>query len=190
VDEYRSEATTGKILFFEAGAYFDGVVGDATRAYGKRLLRFHRYVAFVKPDLFLVLDDLAADTPRTFDWLAHSYGDIAIDERQVTITKGKASLLIRTLLPADVTWRLERTPPDTNGEPLLKHLVLRPDGKRASVLFLNAMVVGRDQKTLSNLEVTETEQSVSVGFSTSRGRSIVVFDTQAQRISFETEEEM
>lgn len=169
--QYKGENSNGRIVFFQAGPDFDAVVGDASRAYGDRLARFCRYVAFLKPDMFLVLDDLQAPEPVAFDWLAHSYGDIGIQGSDVRIRKPKAGLLIRSLLPEGAAWHLERTPPDSNGERLLKHLALRPTGRVKAVRFLTALFVSPLDG--EGLPVSVHEEGERVVASVERGQEAV-----------------
>lgn len=61
---------------------YDYVKGSAAEAYGGQLTRFDRHIAFMKPHgYYVVMDDLASDTPRTYDWVLYgaSMKDIAID---------------------------------------------------------------------------------------------------------------
>ena len=51
----------------------DYVVGDATEAYGTGTLsRFRRHIVFIKPDTFVMVDDLRGPgQPRRFEWRYH-----------------------------------------------------------------------------------------------------------------------
>ncbi|NLT42010.1 MAG: hypothetical protein GXX93_05015, partial [Anaerolineae bacterium] len=172
--QYKGEGANGRIVHFQAGPDFDAVVGDASHAYGDRLTRFRRYVAYLKPDVFLVLDDLEAPDPATFDWLAHSYGEITIAGRDVHIRKPKAGLLMRALWPTDASWHLERTPPDSNGERLFKHLALRPAEKARSVPFLVALFVSPLDGAGVPVEVEENGERMLV--SVQRGEETVALE--------------
>jgi hypothetical protein len=72
-------------------------VADAAAAYKGKLTRFQRHIVFVRPGLFLVLDDLAAPSPATFQWLLHALDKMEVDEarRQVVSRRGPASLTVR-----------------------------------------------------------------------------------------------
>jgi hypothetical protein len=58
----------------ESHAAYDSVIGDAGDIYvdEARLVRFRRQVLFLKPDVFVVADDLAARGPSRFEWLLHA----------------------------------------------------------------------------------------------------------------------
>ena len=46
--------------------------GEAAAAYGGTLQRFTRHLIFVKPDLIIVNDQLAAPAPAAFEWHLHA----------------------------------------------------------------------------------------------------------------------
>ncbi len=180
--QYKSDHTNGRIVLFETSPEFDAVIGDASGAYGGRLTRFRRCIAFVKPHCFLILDDLIAPQPSSFDWLAHSYGDIAIHGSDVTIRKPKAGLLIRSVLPEGASWRLERTPPDTNDERLLKHLALRPSQKMSSVRFLTALLVSPADRGPVSIQAEEKGDAVTARVTLGNRSFSVAFDLSKGRI--------
>jgi hypothetical protein len=184
IDQYKSDQTVGKVVFFEASETQDAVVGDASRAYGSLLTCFVRYIAFIKPSCFLVLDDLAADEPRRFDWLAHSYGEISIEGRDVRIRKPKAELLIRTFLPEDASWFLEQTPPDTNGERLAKHLTLRPTEPAGSLLLLNGLFVSTDGVAVPSVAIEGQDRKLVARVETEERSVKVRFDLEGRRVDF------
>lgn len=52
---------------------YDYVKGSAAGAYGNpKLTKFDRHVVYLKPDTFIMLDDLQADAPRVYDWILYS----------------------------------------------------------------------------------------------------------------------
>ncbi len=51
----------GRIVSFEVGEEVDVAVGDATAAYGGKLKRYLRTLAYVKPDVVLVYDRVSSD---------------------------------------------------------------------------------------------------------------------------------
>lgn len=53
---------------------YDSLIGDAGNIYvdEARLARFRRQVLFLKPNVFVVADDLAAREPSRFEWLLHA----------------------------------------------------------------------------------------------------------------------
>ncbi|MDF2715248.1 MAG: heparinase, partial [Paenibacillus sp.] len=52
---------------------YNYVKGSAAGAYGNlNLTKFDRHVVYLKPDTFVMLDDLQADAPRVYDWILYS----------------------------------------------------------------------------------------------------------------------
>lgn len=66
---------------------YDFITGSAPGAYGDRLSRFDRHIVFVKPNYYVILDDLASALPRTYDWVLYGAGmkDVAIDGEAATV---------------------------------------------------------------------------------------------------------
>lgn len=176
MEQYKGRNANGRILYFAATPEHDAVVGDASTAYGDSLTRFRRFVAFIKPDTVLVLDDLAAPTPSTFDWLAHSYGEIDIRGGDVAIRKQRAWLLLRALLPQTAKWYVEETPPDTDGRRLRQHLALRPAAAGERLRFLVALHVGPPAVVAPELTVTESGDMVAVRLADPAGPWAIAFD--------------
>lgn len=52
---------------------YDYIKGSAANAYmNPKLTRFDRHVVYLKPDTFVMLDDLQADAPRVYDWILYN----------------------------------------------------------------------------------------------------------------------
>jgi len=82
-------------------------VGDATAAYKGKLSRFLRHIIYVRPNAFLIYDDLEAPEPSTFTWCCHALEEMQLDEgsRRITVTRGDATLEIFFAMPETVTMR-------------------------------------------------------------------------------------
>lgn len=111
----QSLAAKGEIAAFYHGPRWDYVRGDATKAYGPiadpaggsplSLTRFWRHVLFLRPDIFIIYDELSVDRQGAlFTWLLHSYVRMQVDEerRLVTIPADNAVLEVRFLLPGSL----------------------------------------------------------------------------------------
>lgn len=70
---------TGEITAFEDRGDYAYLRGDAADAYVAPLERFDRHVCFIRPDTFLVYDDLAASEAVPFTWLLHGHEGPTID---------------------------------------------------------------------------------------------------------------
>jgi len=120
----HSAAPHGRIAQFEFTPQWDYVVGDATAAYGGRLTRFRRHVAFVKPDgsgndapLIVLYDDLEAQQPATFQFMLHALKPFELDERQLrlSVEQPKAGVDVQYLAAVPLglrQWDGFQPPPD------------------------------------------------------------------------------
>ena len=105
---------TGYSRHFIHSRDYDYVEGVATRCYPEELgLRnFTRRILFLRPDLFVLVDELAADRPRLFQWRLASLGDFSAgrERGRFTLHRGKAALDIVIASPPHYTWLAGETP--------------------------------------------------------------------------------
>lgn len=103
----HSAAAKGRLTGFRASPECDFVTGDATAAYGTLVRRALRHVAFVKPDLIVICDDLATPEPATFQFMLHGLAPFTVDESQarLTLERPKAGLTAQYLPPAPLAFR-------------------------------------------------------------------------------------
>ncbi|MDH7570706.1 MAG: hypothetical protein QHJ73_14090, partial [Armatimonadota bacterium] len=99
----RSREAKGAITAFVHGPAYDYVEGEAAAAYGGRLKRFRRQVVHVRPGVFVMFDDVAAQNAATFQWLLHAYDRIQVDETATApvlrIRRDPAAMNVYLLLP-------------------------------------------------------------------------------------------
>ncbi len=115
-------SSRGKIIAFKMGSGQPGSVdyaaGDATEAYKGRLDKFVRHVYYQRPRDFLLIDELEAPKDVRYDWLLHSLEKMQIDRKNntVTISKGKARLIVEFLSPEELVFSQTNkfTPPPPN----------------------------------------------------------------------------
>ena len=107
----RSSAAKGDIIAFETTPLIDVVVGEAGEAYrvresGKerRLLdRYTRALIFVKPDLVIVFDRLAAPQASTFEYWLHAVNEFeAPNQRGIETRVGDVVCAVDILQPKDL----------------------------------------------------------------------------------------
>jgi hypothetical protein len=84
--------------FLEATANtpnFDYVAADATRRYKDitGLEDITRHVVFIRPDYFLMLDNLAADAPHQYDWVCHFGESVSVEGDWVRGDAGDGQVL-------------------------------------------------------------------------------------------------
>lgn len=103
----RSYDAHGSIERFVTGEAFDYALADATPAYAGALTKFHRHVLHVRPGIFVVIDELAAPKPGTFQWWLHSMDQMQIDaeRNEVHIRRRDAHLSATFLTPAKLDFQ-------------------------------------------------------------------------------------
>ncbi len=94
----------GALVATASTAGFNYVASDATRRYSKHMEGIEdvtRFVLFVRPDYFVILDSLAADAPRTYEWISHIGTDaMTIEENWIRATTEDGQVLgIGTVAP-------------------------------------------------------------------------------------------
>ncbi len=115
----------GKIVGEHLGSIVDYVAGDATEAYEGRVNRFVRHVFFVKPDCIIMIDDLEAPEPSTFQYYLHSNETFQIKSQHEIITQnGSSSVRIAFATPANLQVEQESgcTPPSVGFDKEQWHL--------------------------------------------------------------------
>jgi len=109
----HSAASQGRILAFHASDSIDVVVGEAGEAYRTaeaidetRLLdRFTRAILFIKPELVIVFDRLAARRDVTFQYWLHAINKFSVaDQRNIEVAGGDVVCPITFLAPDGLTF--------------------------------------------------------------------------------------
>lgn len=101
--EYYRQKLKPQILRAESHDNYDYTVGDATAAYRPEsgLTRFRRHILFLKPDCFLVVDELAANRPSTFELRYHSLLKGKAAGKSAMFGGRRGELQIRALQPRE-----------------------------------------------------------------------------------------
>jgi|GEM_PF-525218 len=100
----------GQILGFVTSPDFDATSGDATAAYKGALSKAVRHILYLRPDMFVVIDDLATSKSggSNFEWNLHGEDNVTIDAdgQGATVAKGKANLNVQfyTAQPMTTTY--------------------------------------------------------------------------------------
>jgi len=105
----HSREPHGRIVASELTPKFDYIVGDAAKAYGKRLNRYLRHVAFVKGEqpFIVIYDELEANEPATFQFMLHGLKEFDINEKEhrLGLEMKKAGIAAQYLPPAPLKFR-------------------------------------------------------------------------------------
>jgi len=106
-NEIKALGTYPKISSCFTGEIMDAVEGDLACVYKDRLDNFKRSFIFVKPDYFVLYDNIASKGKERFTWLFHALGTKSIsgNGNEVKIIRPKARLRMDILTPQN----LERT---------------------------------------------------------------------------------
>lgn len=116
VDGGVQKTKDGAIERFYTSEALDYVLGDATACYDKGLVeKVKRHIIYVKPDYYLIYDELASAEPRQFQWLLHADKNARWqwdgeepqqgqerDIQRLTILKPKAELHVHFLTPENL----------------------------------------------------------------------------------------
>jgi hypothetical protein len=143
----HSTSARGQIVDFRFTPQFDYIVGDATDAYGGRLTRYRRHVAFVKPDVIVLYDDLAAKEPATFQFMLHALKPFTVDDKnmRLSVEQPKAGVGVQYLSPLPLTFRQwdGYEPPPDREFPNQWHVEAGTREKRQSLGVLTVIVPHR-----------------------------------------------
>lgn len=92
----RSADVGGRIVRWQFAPGFDYVEGDATPAYEGRLTRVLRHVLFVKPGLIVLVDELEAPAPATFQWMLHGQVEFSADQaaQRLVLQRPEAGVVV------------------------------------------------------------------------------------------------
>ena len=97
----------GEITEFITTPDFDLLGGDATGAYADKIGKFKRNIIYLRPDQFLVIDDLAAKDGEetTFEWWLNAEKEIYVHDnlRGAKIVKNDAALDAKVMYPENIT---------------------------------------------------------------------------------------
>jgi hypothetical protein len=102
----KSIDSKGDITAFFHSPVYTYFVGDASAAYEKPLTRYKRSMVFIRPDVWVVHDEVAADEPSTFSWLLNTFDQPEIDssERTLIVAQRETRLRVDHLLPEQLSY--------------------------------------------------------------------------------------
>jgi hypothetical protein len=174
----HTASSTGSILDFELGPDMDYVVGSAAEAYDGRLERYRRCVAFVKPDLIVICDDLAATNEVTFQFMLHGLAPFVVDKKaaRARIEQPKAGATVQYLSPVPLAFRqwVGYEPRPEREFPNQWHLEAGSVERRREIQMLTVIVPFRAGKaTAWNARRLEGKGAVGVRLERN-GKSLVV----------------
>jgi hypothetical protein len=88
----RDDKAVGSIIHFDDQKEYTYLMGDATPAYKGKLDMFRRHVLFLRPGIFLILDELSASTDADFQWMYHAFNKMQVRDRHFAVNQDGARL--------------------------------------------------------------------------------------------------
>lgn len=140
----RSSASQGKIVAFDDTDEYCYSVGDATAAYGGRLKKFLRRVLFLRPDCFVICDELASASESSYQWLLHSWEEMDLDEAAQTVTISRENARLTTMLLSPPGLKFTQVegfdiPPERPDSPTQYHFTADTVSKSSEATFLSVL---------------------------------------------------
>jgi hypothetical protein len=159
----------GHIATFETHEEYDYVVADATETYaGAQKVR--RHVVFLKPTVFVLLDEVRTEEPARIESLLHPASKrFSVAENTIRIEGDRASLLVHVLAPDPVAIRSDQHPGE---EPFLR---VAPPDPTADLQFLMVLYPLRAKAPEPTLTCQTEGQDVLVRVQGPDGEDTVTF---------------
>jgi hypothetical protein len=88
----RSASANGAIINFKDAPGYSYVAGDATPAYTGKLKKWVRRILFLRPGLFLLLDEIESPSRSKYQWMLHAFGKMDVGDAKVTSRRKEATL--------------------------------------------------------------------------------------------------
>jgi hypothetical protein len=145
---FNGKEFAGEITRFESGDGYDIATGRAEKAYGGDLTRAQRSIVYLRPDLVLVHDSLASDTPRTWEWNIHAMREMAkVGDKRVQVRNGTARMCLEMLVSPQVTFEQSdqfTAPPSGKNMPNQWHGTFVSASKSLNAEFIALMRIGAE----------------------------------------------
>jgi hypothetical protein len=145
---FNGKEFAGEITRFESGDGYDLATGRAEKAYGGELTRAQRSIVYLRPNLVLVHDRLASETPRTWEWNIHAMRKMAkLGDRMVQVRNGAAQMCLEMLVSPQVTFEQVdqfTSPPSGENMPNQWHGAFVSGSKSHDAEFIALMRIGAE----------------------------------------------
>jgi len=165
----QSLSAKGEILGFLSGKSFDYTAGDARQAYGSTLVeRYVRHAVYLRPDLFVLFDDVQAPRPSTYSWLMHAYQEMQIDAEKGHLHLESGNAVLDTYLWASETLDYTQTDEfavpldEPMNKPVQWHLSATTQEPATEAFFL-AVLAPAKKGTVRDLRVTPVSAGAGDG---------------------------
>ncbi len=169
----HTASVVGRIVDSNFTPDWDYIVGDASACYGGRLKRFYRRIVFVKPDLIVICDDLAATNAATFQFMLHALSPFTVDEQgaRLSAQQTKARVTAQYLSPTPLSFRQWDgfEPKPDKAFPNQWHVEVGTRDKRAELRMLTVIVPEKVGLPASEWRAERIESDTALGVRVLRG---------------------
>jgi hypothetical protein len=185
----RTAAAQGRITHFTTTPAIDVVVGEAGEAYEVPLDRFTRTIIFIKPELVIVYDRLAANEPSTYEYWLHAVNKIGVaGQHDVQVVNGDVVCDIDFLAPTGLSFT-QTDQYDPNPRPRIKlrewHLTATTADKQKEIEFITLYRIHRkNQPVPKEAELLSLPGGYGLQTTLSFGRAAVLLP-KADTVSLE-----
>ena len=189
---HRTASARGRIVDFKTTPSVDLVIGEAGEAYsgektdgnpdGRLLDRFTRAIVFVKPELVIVFDRLAAREESGFEYWLHATDQMQVtDQHNVRIHSGDVTCDVDILEPEGLSFT-QTNQYDPNPRPRITlrewHLTASTPGKTKTVQFVTLMRPRRDGQVVpSEAKLEHTAGGYVLSAALRDGRVVALLPT-------------
>jgi hypothetical protein len=164
----RDAKANGRITTFEDRKGSTYLMGDATPAYMGKMKRFHRHILFLRPGLFLILDDLEAPEPAVFQWMLHAFEKMELDDAEVKVVSRRGDAALEVYLRSPVGVGISQTdqfdtsynagiPEDYHKEKENHWHVTGETKEKAGAVRIGAIMAVSSERTSLHLDLLEQE---------------------------------
>ncbi|MDA0745494.1 MAG: DUF4962 domain-containing protein [bacterium] len=182
-------AASGHVPAFFNTPEYCVFTGDAAMAYEPRLQRFDRHVLFVRPDVWIVCDDLRANEPADFTWVLNTFEAVEIDSdaKKMTVRQQDQRLSVQHLVPRDLSYRQNNDRPYpmktrsfcrfTEAFPQQWNICLTPSEKESQTQFLAVLHAYNQVEgtRIRNVRRLEADNALGVVFEDEDGTESTFF---------------
>lgn len=176
----HSATATGRIANFQLTADWDYIEGDALSAYGGKLTRARRKIVFVKPDVIVICDDLAASKPVSFQFMLHALAEFRVDEKAARLSASQPKAIVTAQYLSPVTLKFRQwdgyDPKPDKEFPNQWHVEAGTQEKLAELQMLTVIVPQRSgDQTDWRAERLDSESAVGLQFVRAGKQMMVAF---------------
>lgn len=168
----------------EAGAWAY-TLGDAVEAYDGRLTRALRHILFLRPNIIVVVDDLAAPEDATYQWLLHAHQQMELDEDNLalTVSRNEARMRVQFLTPDTLAFsqRSGWAPPLTRSAPDQFHFTASTPAPSGTMRFITVLMPYRkgEADTLPIVRLMDAEGGAALAVGE---RLVLIKDPDAEAV--------